>query len=52
VGIGNRTQDLALAGDSVREEFGEVWMHLFFAEYGVELDEERLDYFKLLDEFF
>jgi aminoglycoside 3'-phosphotransferase-2 len=52
VGIGDRYQDLALAGDSVREEFGEVWMHLFFAEYGVELDEERLDYFKLLDEFF
>jgi aminoglycoside 3'-phosphotransferase-2 len=52
VGIGDRTQDLALAGDSVREEFGEAWMHLFLAEYGVELDEERLDYFKLLDEFF
>ena len=52
VGIGDRAQDLALAGDSIREEFGEVWMHRFFAEYGVALDEERLDYFKLLDEFF
>jgi aminoglycoside 3'-phosphotransferase II len=52
VGIGDRTQDLGLVGDSIREEFGEAWMHLFFAEYGVDLDEERLDYFKLLDEFF
>ncbi|MBK8431834.1 MAG: hypothetical protein IPL28_11350 [Chloroflexi bacterium] len=39
VGIGDRAQDLALAGDSIREELGEVWMHRFFAEYGVALDE-------------
>lgn len=52
VGVADRYQDLGLAGDSIREEFGEAWMHLFFAEYGTTPDEERMDYFKLLDEFF
>nr|AAS90620.1 aminoglycoside 3'-phosphotransferase [uncultured soil bacterium] len=56
-GVGDRYIDLALAVRSILYNLGDdpQWIDLFFAEYGIstsEIDWAKVEYFKLLDEFF
>lgn len=52
-GISDRYQDLALASRSLIYNFGKEWVPLFFKEYGLEhVDYEKVEYYRLLDEFF
>lgn len=52
LGISDRFQDLALAASSIERNLGMQWVAPFFREYGVKPDEERLSFYRLLDEFF
>lgn len=52
LGVADRHQDLALAAWSIEHNLGQAWVTPFLDRYGVSPDEERLDYFRLLDEFF
>jgi len=52
-GIADRYQDLALCARSVAYNFGAEMVPLLFAKYGLErVDEAKLAYYQLLDEFF
>lgn len=52
-GIADRYQDLALCARSVAFNFGPEWVSTLFARYGLErVDERKLAYYQLLDEFF
>ena len=52
-GIADRYQDLALCARSVAYNFGAEWVPALFARYGLErVDESRVAYYQLLDEFF
>jgi aminoglycoside phosphotransferase len=52
-GIADRYQDLALAARSLAYNFGPGWEPLLFAEYGLAApDQQKLDFYRLLDEFF
>ncbi len=52
-GIADRYQDLALAARSLEYNFGAKWIPLLFKEYGIEnIDYLKIEYYKLLDEFF
>lgn len=52
-GISDRYQDLALAYRSLIYNFGERWVPLLFEEYGLEsIDYAKIEYYRLLDEFF
>ena len=52
-GIGDRYFDLALARRSIVRNWDEQWVQPFFDAYGLpEPDEERLDFFELVDKFF
>jgi aminoglycoside phosphotransferase len=52
-GISDRYQDLALAIRSITGNFGKEWIPLFLEEYGIkDLDESKVFYYQLLDEFF
>jgi aminoglycoside phosphotransferase len=52
-GIADRYQDLALAARSLAYNFGTDWTPLLFAEYGLsEPDQSKIEFYKLLDEFF
>jgi aminoglycoside phosphotransferase len=52
-GIADRHQDIALAARSLEYNFGAEWVPLLFEEYGIELiDPAKIEYYKLLDEFF
>ena len=52
-GIADRYQDLALAARSLTYNFGPGWEPLLFAEYGLAApDRQKLDFYRLLDEFF
>lgn len=52
-GVADRHLDLALAKRSITYNFGEKWVPGFFKAYGqVAVDEEKLAFFQLLDEFF
>lgn len=52
-GIADRYQDLALAARSLASNFGAKWIPLLFKEYGIDhIDYSKIEYYKLLDEFF
>ena len=52
-GIADRYQDLALCARSVADNLGPEWVQPLFAHYGLErVDEDKLAYYQLLDEFF
>jgi aminoglycoside 3'-phosphotransferase II len=52
-GIADPYQDLALCARSVADNLGAEWVPALFARYGLErVDEEKLAYYQLLDEFF
>lgn len=52
-GIADRYQDLALAARSLEYNFGAEWIPLLFKEYGIDnIDYSKIEYYKLLDEFF
>jgi len=52
-GIADRYQDLALCARSVAYNFGAEWVPTLFARYGLDrVDESKLAYYQLLDEFF
>lgn len=52
-GVADRYQDIALAVRSIAYNFGDQLISLFLKEYGIEeVDEEKIDFYQLLDEFF
>ncbi|MGM9987981.1 MAG: APH(3') family aminoglycoside O-phosphotransferase [Bacillaceae bacterium] len=52
-GIADKYQDIALAVRSITSNFGEEYVPFFLEGYGLEyVDEERIAYYQLLDEFF
>jgi len=51
-GIADRYQDIALLTRSVWYNFGENWGKTVFEIYGIEPDWEKIDFYRLLDEFF
>jgi aminoglycoside phosphotransferase len=52
-GIADRYQDLALCARSVAYNLGTEWVQPLFARYGLDrVDESKLAYYQLLDEFF
>lgn len=52
-GVSDRYQDLALAIRSITYNFGKEYIPFFLKWYGVkELDESKIFYFQLMDEFF
>ena len=52
-GIADRYQDLALCARSVADNFGDEWVRPLFARYGLDsVDQDKLAYYQLLDEFF
>jgi aminoglycoside 3'-phosphotransferase-2 len=53
LGRSDRYQDLALACHSIRFNLGEAWVQPFLRAYGlVSVDETRMYFYRLLDEFF
>jgi aminoglycoside phosphotransferase len=52
-GIADRYQDIALATRSLAYNFGPGWEELLWEAYGLEqVDDAKLEFYKLLDEFF
>jgi aminoglycoside phosphotransferase len=52
-GIADPYQDLGLCARSVAYNFGAEWVPVLFAKYGLDrIDEQKLAYYQLLDEFF
>ena len=52
-GIGDRYRDLALVGRSITRNLGDEWVGVFFEHYGLKApDQDKLRYYRLLDEFF
>lgn len=52
-GVADKYQDLALAIRSISSNFGKEYVPYFLAGYGMnEVDESRVDYYQLMDEFF
>ena len=51
-GVADRYQDIALLARSVWYNFGEEWTPFLFEALEIEPDWERIDFYKLLDEFF
>lgn len=53
LGVADRYQDIALACGSIVYNFGEALVTPFLEAYGIsEVDVEKMDYYRLLDEFF
>ncbi|MEO5534441.1 MAG: phosphotransferase [Pseudolysinimonas sp.] len=46
IGVGDRWADLAIASLSLDWNYGEGWQDEFFAAYGIERDEDRIDYYR------
>ncbi|HEY0429082.1 MAG TPA: APH(3') family aminoglycoside O-phosphotransferase [Pyrinomonadaceae bacterium] len=51
-GVADRYQDLALLSRSVRYNFGEQYEKSVFELYGIEPDWKKINFYRLLDEFF
>ena len=52
-GVADKYQDLALAIRSISSNFGKEYVHFFLVGYGIaDLDESKVDYYQLMDEFF
>ncbi len=52
-GIADRYNDLAIASRSIRYNLGEAYENLFFEYYGTKnIDEEKIDYYRTMDELF
>ncbi|HEV8158068.1 MAG TPA: APH(3') family aminoglycoside O-phosphotransferase [Pyrinomonadaceae bacterium] len=51
-GVADRYQDIALLTRSVWYNFGEDWEESMFEIYDIEPDWKKIDFYKLLDEFF
>ncbi len=52
-GVADRYQDLALVARSLERKFDSKWIPIFFNEYGIEkIDYSKIEYYKLVDEFF
>jgi aminoglycoside phosphotransferase len=52
-GVAGRYQDLALAARSLSYNLGAEWVSMLFEEYGLtKVDYARIEFYKLLDEFF
>ncbi|HEX8397539.1 MAG TPA: APH(3') family aminoglycoside O-phosphotransferase [Pyrinomonadaceae bacterium] len=51
-GVADRYQDIALLARSVCYNFGEKWTPFVFEALKIEPDWERIEFYKLLDEFF
>jgi kanamycin kinase/aminoglycoside 3'-phosphotransferase-2 len=52
-GVADRYQDIALAIRSIRHDLGDQFVSVFLKEYGLEdLDQQKVEFFQLLDEFF
>ena len=51
-GVADKYQDLALLTRSIRYNFGEEWEKSVFEIYGIEADWEKVNFYRLLDEFF
>lgn len=53
LGVADRWQDLALAARSLVHNYGDTrWVAPLLARYGTRADEDRLAFYRLLDEFF
>jgi aminoglycoside 3'-phosphotransferase-2 len=53
VGRSDRYQDLALACRSIEYDLGERWVASFLERYGLsDVDQDRIEFYRLLDEFF
>jgi hypothetical protein len=50
--VSDRWRDLALCLRSIRCNWGEQWREVFLRTYGCKLDQQKLSFFTLLDEFF
>ena len=52
-GVGDRYRDIALAVRSIKSNLGDGYDRLFFEEYGLrEVDQRKIEYYQLVDEFF
>ncbi len=52
-GVGDRYRDIGIAVRSIKRNLGNGYDRLFFDEYGLrEIDQGKIEYFQLVDEFF
>lgn len=52
-GIGDKYKDIALAVRSIRHDFGEQWLDLFFDKYGMtEPNWDKIEFYIIMDEFY
>jgi aminoglycoside 3'-phosphotransferase-2 len=52
LGVADRHQDLALAVRDISSDYGKDWGERFLAAYGGTVDRAKLEFYKVLDEFF
>ncbi len=50
-GIGDPHRDLALITRSISSNLGDEWVRFFFDNYGREVDERKIEFYSLLDQF-
>lgn len=50
-GLSDLHRDLALIARSIRSNFGEKWLQLFFDAYGHEVDERKIEFYTIVDQF-